>query len=91
MSPMILGIFKALARPFIAKKIDEFISTNEYDKPQPHPAQKSTQLGMVGLGAIPATAISVAALTDIGSLEVTLASIAALLINAIFLYRSEKK
>ena len=71
--------------PFIEKKLHEYNSTNSYDAPRSHPAQPSSQLAKVGIGA------TVAMIPQVDSVETGLAALVSLLVNLYFLYKREKK
>lgn len=83
MSISLKKVFSFLVKPFIEKKLHEYQSTNELDIPTPHPAQISSQIGKVG------GALSITALTQVDSIEATIACILALLVNILFIYKPE--
>ncbi len=69
-----------LANPFVEKKIHEYKSTNNFDKPKPHTAQLSTQIGTTGV------LLSLAALTHVDSQESIIACVISLLVNLALIY-----
>lgn len=85
MNPLISNLVATITKPFIEKKIDEYQAKGKRTVKRPHPAQASTQLAKVGLGAI------LASIPQIETLEGTLTAITALVINLIFLYKPENK
>ena len=54
------------------------------EQTRPHPAQVSSQIAKIGIGG------SLAMLTQVDSVEMTVSMIAVLLINVFFLYKPEK-
>jgi len=84
MNSVIKTVLQYIARPFIEKKIEEYQSTNYYKEPRPHPAQVSSQVSKLGVG------VSITMLTQVESVEATVAYILILLVNLAFLYYPEK-
>ena len=82
-SPFVSKILLAIAKPFISKKLSEMQAIAD-EQTRPHPAQASSQIAKIGIGG------SLAMLTQVDSVEMTVSMIAVLLINVFFLYKPEK-
>lgn len=79
MNPLFKVLLSKVAEPFIEKKSSEILE----GPPRSHPGQPSSQISKIGAG------ISIAALTQVDSIEGSVACIFALLVNLFFLYKPE--
>jgi len=84
--PLLSKVLLSIAKPFIAKKLSDMqvASGTIID---PNPGQISSQIGKVGGGA---SLAGIIAGLQYDSVETTVASIAVLLINLVFIYYPEK-